>query len=176
MPLRRQDKQKMVDEFKSLIDNSSGFLVFDYRGLNVSQISALRSKVRESNSTLRIIRNRMLKLAVSDQPYQEINQILTGPSAVIFAGPDPVAPAKALVDYAKDFEFVKIKGGVVNGRFMDAGQVELLSKVPPLEQLQAKILGGIKAPASNILGGIKGLSNKLHGLMKAYVEKLEQAA
>jgi len=176
MPLRREDKQTMVEEFKTLLDGSSGFLVFDYRGLTVGQISALRRKVRDSKSTLRIIRNRMLKRAVADKPYTDVNPILAGPSAVIFSGPDPVAPAKVLVDFAKDHELVKIKGGVVNDRFLDAGQVEQLSKVPPLEHLQAQILGGIKAPASNVLGGIKGLSNKLHGLMKAYVDKLEQAA
>ncbi len=87
-----------------------------------------------------------------------------------------MAPVKKLVEFAKDHEAVKVKAGVVNDMYLDAAKVEELSKIPSQDQLYAKILGGIKAPASNVLGGIKGLHQKLFGLLTAYNQKMEEAA
>lgn len=176
MPMKRSEKHTLEQEYTQFLEKSSGILLFDYRGLTVAEISQLRSKVRKAGGTLRVVRNRMLKRAISDRPYKQMGELLKGPNCVIFSGKDPVSPAKELMEFAKTHEKVKIRGGAVNDTFLNAAQVELLSKVPPIEQLYAKILGGVKAPASKVLGGVKGLHNKLHGLLKAYCEKLEKAA
>ncbi|MEW6234112.1 MAG: 50S ribosomal protein L10 [Candidatus Omnitrophota bacterium] len=176
MVMKRSDKISLSEEYFSILENSSGLVVFEYRGLTVKDITELRLKVREAGGKMRVIRNRMLKRAIEDKPYKGMQRILAGPNAVIFAGKDPVAPAKALVEFAKTHEKVEIKGGMVSNVFVDAKGVELLSKTPPLEQLYAKILGGIKAPANSVLGGVKGLHQKLHGLIKAYADKLGEAA
>ncbi|RJP20943.1 MAG: 50S ribosomal protein L10 [Candidatus Omnitrophota bacterium] len=176
MSLKRTDKEKLVEEYNALLEKSSGMLIFDYRGLTVEQVTELRNNIRSAGGTMRVVKNRMMKRIVKDKPYAKIQEVLFGPSAVIFAGDDPVAPAKKLVEFAKTHEPVKIKAGVVNEAYLDAAQVDILSKIPSKEQLYAKILGGIKAPASNILGCLKGMHQKLHGLMKAYADKLEEAA
>ncbi len=176
MPLTKKQKEDLVDEYKKLVDESSGFYVFDYRGLSVEAISQLRNKVRETNSQMFVVKNRMLKRAISHKDYNGMNENLVGPSAVIFAGEDPVAPAKALVEFAKKHEVIKIKAGVVGDSYMEAAQVDQFSKMPSQEELYAQILGGIQAPSRNILGCIKGLHNKLHGLMVSYHQKLEDEA
>lgn len=176
MPMKRSEKQTLEQEYTKFLDQSSGILLFDYRGLTVAEISQLRSKLRKVGGTLRVVRNRMLKRAVGDRPYKQLSTLLKGPNCVVFSSKDPVSPAKELVEFAKTHDKVKIRGGAVSDSFLNAAQVEILSKTPPIEQLYAKILGGVKAPASKILGGVKGLHNKLHGLMKAYCEKLEKAA
>jgi len=176
MVMKRSEKISLSEEYASILEDSSGMVVFEYRGLTVKDITELRLKVRETGGKMRVVRNRMLKRAIEDKPYKGMQQILAGPNAVIFAGNDPVAPAKALVEFAKTREKVVIKGGMVSNVFVDAKGIDLLSKTPPLEQLYAKILGGIKSPASNILGGVKGLHQKLHGLIKAYADKLGEAA
>ncbi|MBN2328932.1 MAG: 50S ribosomal protein L10 [Candidatus Omnitrophica bacterium] len=176
MPMRRPDKENLEQEYQQTLNNSAGILLFDYRGLTVEEITELRSKVRAAGGSMRVVRNRMLKRAISDRPYSQLGDLLLGPNCAIFAGDDPVSPAKALVEFAKTHDKIEIRGGAVNDAFLTAAQVDQLSKVPPIEQLYAQILGGVKAPASNILGGVKGLHNKLHGLMKAYCDKLEEAA
>ncbi len=176
MPIKRSDKETLVQVYTRFLDQSAGLLLFDYRGLTVGEITELRNKVRKAGGTLRVVRNRMLKRVIANKPYTEMNDLLKGPNCVIFTGPDPVSPAKALVEFAKTHEKIQIRGGAVNDSFLTAAQVDQLSKIPPIDQLYAKILGGVKAPASKILGGVKGLHNKLHGLIKAHCEKLEQAA
>jgi large subunit ribosomal protein L10 len=176
MPMKRAEKHTLEQEYTQFLDKSSGILLFDYRGLTVAEISQLRTKLRKVGGTLRVVRNRMLKRAIGDRPYKQICGLLRGPNCVVFSGKDPVSPAKELVDFAKTHDKVQIRGGAVNDAFLNAAQVELLSKVPPIEVLYSKILGGVKAPASKVLGGVKGLHNKLHGLMKAYCDKLESAA
>ncbi len=176
MPLTPSQKKELTQDYLSKIDQAPGFLVFNYQGLTVKEISELRGKIREAEAAMFVVKNRMLKRAIEGKPYSELNDILVGANAVIFAGDDPVSPAKALVDFAKDHDKVEILAGVVDDAYMDAKQVEALSKIPSKDQLYANILGGVKAPASNILGCVKGLGNKLHGLMTAYVEKLEEAA
>lgn len=176
MVLKRKDKVDLSNEYGAMLDKVSGLMVFDYRGLKVSEVTELRAKVGETGASMRVVKNRMLKRAIEGRPYDGINEVLLGPSAVIFAGDDPVAPAKALVDFAKNHEAIQIKGGMVSNTYLDAKQAEELAKIPSMPVLQAKILGGIKAPASNLLGNFKGMHQKLHGLMKAYAEKLESAA
>ncbi|MDX9753808.1 MAG: 50S ribosomal protein L10 [bacterium] len=178
MPLTRQQKVELAVDYQGILEKSSGFIVFDYRGLTVAQISALRGKVRETGAQMHVIKNRMLKRAVESKPYaQKIGPFLTGPSAVIFSGKDdPITPAKALVEFAKTNDKVNIKAGVVGEDFMDAKGVDRLSKIPGKNELYSMILGGINAPARNLLGCFNGLGRKLHGLMTAYAEKLEKEA
>ncbi len=177
MPLKREDKVKLAEEYQSSIEKSSGILLFDYRGLTVEQVSELRSNIRQAGGNMRVVKNRMMKLAIKDKPYEkEIYDFFVGPSAVIFMEDDPVAPTKQLVEFAKNHEQIKIKAGIVYDAFLNAERVDQLSKIPSQDQLYAQILGGIKAPASNILGCVKGLHQKLFGLIKAYTDKLEEAA
>ncbi len=177
MPIRREDKVKLSEEYADWVNQSSSLLLFDYRGLTVEEFSDLRGKVREAGGRLRVVRNRMFKRAIEDKPYTPMNDLLLGPSAVIFANQDdPVSPAKALVDFAKEHDVIEIKGGSIYDDYLEASQVDLLAKTPSLPELHSKILGSIQSPASGLLGCIKGSSQKLHGLIKAYADKLEQAA
>ncbi len=177
MTVTRSDKENLAQIYAGHLEGAAGFTLFNYHGLSVEEISELRNKVREAGGTVRVVRNRIMKRVVSEKPYAEdISNLLLGPNCVIYAGDDPVTPAKALVDFAKDHEQIEIRGGVVADDFLDASQIEILSKTPSLDQLHSKILGGVKAPASAILGGVKGLHNKLHGLITAYCDKLEEAA
>lgn len=177
MPLRKADKLQLTDEYQKLVSASPALLVFDYRGLSVKKFSDLRNKVRDAGGTIRVVKNRMLKRAIEDRSFSDqMSTHLVGPSAIIFMENDPVKPTKALVDFAKDNEQVLIKCGMVSDTFIDASGVEILSKTPSLEELHSKILGGIKAPATNLLGLFKGAHQKLHGLITAYADKLDEAA
>jgi len=176
MPMKRTDKEKLANEYSAILENVPGLLVFEYHRLKVGHLVELRNKIRETGSTMRVVKNSMMRRAIQGKPYSKMLDILLGPNAVIFTGPDPVAPAKELLDFIKAHDVVKIKGGMVSNAYLDAKQVEFLAKIPPKKELFAKILGGVKAPATNILGCLKGAHQKLHGLLKAYADKLESAA
>ncbi len=177
MTVTRSDKEKLTQLYTENLEGAAGFLLFNYHKLSVDKISALRNQIREAGGVMRVVRNRMMKRVIADRPYKEdINNLLLGPNCVIFSGDDPVAPAKILMEFAKKNDQIEIRGGVVGEDYLDAAQVAILSKTPSLNQLHSMILGSVKAPASNVLGCVKGLHNKLHGLMKAYCEKLEDAA
>ncbi|MBI1388739.1 MAG: 50S ribosomal protein L10 [bacterium] len=177
MPMKKAEKIQLSENYGEMVEQASSILLFDYRGLTVEQVSDLRGKLRQAGGNMRVVRNRMLKRAIETKAYSEpMSEFLKGPTAVVFSGEDPVGPAKALVEFAKSHEIVKIKCGSVYDAYLAANQVEVLANTPPLEQLHSKILGGIKAPATNLLGLIKGAHNKIHGLIKAYADKLEQAA
>lgn len=177
MPLRHNDKVKLVDDYARYIDQSSGFYVFQYLGLSVDKVTDLRNQIRKADGKMFVIKNRMLKRAIEGRSYRDdIHDLLVGPNAVVFAGEDPVASAKALVEFAKNNEVIELKTGVVGDSVMDAKKIEELSKIPSQDVLYSKILGGIKSPPSAVLGCIKGMPNKLHGLMVAYAQKLEDEA
>ena len=176
MVLKRNEKVELSQEYAALLDKSVGLMVFEYRGLSVAQVTELRAKIRESKATMRVVKNRMLKRALEGRAYQELGSILQGPNAVIFATEDPIAPARVLMNFAKSSEWVKVKAGMIENMYLKAAQAEQLATLPSLEELHAKILGGIQAPARQILGLVKGLHQKLHGLLKAHADKLEEAA
>jgi large subunit ribosomal protein L10 len=174
--LSKSQKVDLGNEYSDVLNNSSGMMVFDYSGLSVAAFEELRNKVREKGAKMRVVKNRVLIHAINDRPYSQMNEHLEGPTCVIFAGDDPVSPAKTLLDFTKDHDFITIKCGMANDTYLNGAQAIELAKIPSQEILYAKILGGIKAPATNLLGMIKGMNNKLHGLMKAYIEKLENQA
>lgn len=176
MVLSKSQKVDLGNEYSDVLNNASGLMVFDYSGLSVSAFEDLRNKVREKGAKMRVVKNRVLKHAINERAYNQMDEHLEGPTCVIFAGEDPIAPAKTLVDFTKDHEFINIKCGMVNDDYLDGTQAVALAKIPSQEELYAKILGGIKSPATNLLGMFKGMHNKLHGFMKAYVEKLENEA
>lgn len=175
MVLTKPQKVELGNEYSGVLNNSSGMMAFDYSGLSVSAFEELRNKIREKGAKMRVVKNRILKHAIQDRPYKDMGKHLEGPTCVIFAGEDPVSPAKTLVDFTKDHDFITIKCGMINDTYLDGTQAAALAKIPSKEVLYSKILGGIKAPASNLLGMFKGMHQKLHGLMTAYAEKLEKA-
>ncbi len=174
MVLTKSQKVDLGNDYSNVLNNTSGLVVFDYSGLSVSDFENLRSKVREKGANMRVVKNRVFRHAIQERPYNKMSESLEGPTCVIFAGDDPVAPAKTLVEFQKEHDFLNIKCGMVNEDYLDSEQAVALSKIPSEQELRAKILGGIKAPASNLLGMFKGMHQKLHGLMTAYADKLEQ--
>lgn len=175
MVLSKPQKVELGNEYSDVLKNTSGMVVFDYSGLSVAAFEDLRNKLREKGAKTRVVKNRVLKHAIKDRPYSKMGDHLEGPTCVVFAGEDPVTPAKALLDFTKDHDFITIKCGMINDTYLDGAQAIAMAKIPSKEVLYSKILGGIKAPASNLLGMFKGMHQKLHGLITAYAEKLEKA-
>ena len=164
----RADKVQTVSDLESVFTGSSGAILTEYRGLSVSEISTLRSRLRPSGGEYHVVKNTLFKRALGDSITPELDTLLAGPTAVAFAGEDVVATTKALLDYLRELRRpeIKVKGGYVDGRVYNADQVTALSRVPPKLVVQAQVLGTLQAPLSNFAG-------TLHGVLSEFVRTLQ---
>jgi large subunit ribosomal protein L10 len=135
-----QEKQLAVDEISAKLRESSATVVADYRGLNVAQVTELRKQLREAGIEFQVLKNSLVRRATASAELTELDQVLTGPTAIAFSKDDAVAPAKILNDFAKKNDKLEIKGGVVEGRVVDMAQIKALAELPSREGLLSMLL------------------------------------
>jgi large subunit ribosomal protein L10 len=148
--VNRAEKQTVISEIQSAIQESSSFYLVDFKGLKVKDISTLRNKVRESSGSLRVVKNTLLKKASEGTALSGAAPWMEGPTALAWAGSDPVPLAKTLVTFAKENPNLKLKGGIVDGKALDATSVEALSKLPGINESRAGLIGLLQAPAAKL--------------------------
>lgn len=154
-----QAKQQEVDSIAVKLRESTSTVVADYRGLNVAQVTLLRKQLREAGVEFQVLKNSLVSRAAASAELSELDSVLTGPTAIAF-GTDAVAPAKILSDFAKKNDALKIKGGIVDGRFYDAAQVKALADLPSREGLLSMLLSVLQAPVRNFALAVKAVSEK----------------
>lgn len=162
-------KKAIVAEIAEKMKNAQGAVVVDYRGLNVAEVTELRSKAREQGVEYKVYKNAMMRFAAQESGLEGLLPSLTGPNAIAFCESDAVATAKLMADFAKDHDKLEIKAGVVEGKVIDAAGVDQLAKMPSRDELVAMTLRGLNAP-------IAGLVNVLNGTIKGLVVALGQIA
>ena len=139
-------------------------------GMTVAQSTALRGKVREAGATYKVAKNRLAKLALKDTQYQGLEEHLTGPVALAWSA-DPVAAAKAAVDFAKTNDKLEIVGGAMGSTQLDAAGIKALASMPSLDELRAKIVGLVNAPATKVATLVNAPASKLARVFGAYGAK-----
>ncbi len=162
-------KQVIVNEIADKLRNAQSTVVVDYRGLNVEEVTELRSKARELNIEYKVYKNSLVRFAAKEAGLEGLLEVLVGPTAVAFCESDAVAPAKLINDFAATHKALEIKAGVVEGKVLDVQGVKDLAELPPREVLVAKALGGLNAP-------IAGFANVLNANLKGLVVALNAIA
>lgn len=174
-----QQKEETIGDIAEAIRSSEAVLFTDYRGLTVAQVSDLRKKLRDSDTSFAVVKNTLFKRAseglIESDPNLDIT--LNGPTAAVYAHKDPVASSKAILDYIATNRNtpLKVKGAVVNGKFYTPQQVDALSKVPPREVLIAQMLGSFNAPITGLVSTLGGIISKFVFTLQAIADK-QQAA
>jgi len=135
-----------LQSIKNDLADITAMWVVDYRGLTVKEIENLRRVIREAGAHVTVYKNTLMHIALEELEMANIDEVLEGPSAFVFATEDPVASAKALKDFAKENKKLVVKGGMMDGRFVNAQQVEQIASLPSREELIAKLLGTISNP------------------------------
>ena len=143
-------KEEAVADIKSKFETASDFIVTDYRGLTVEQITILRRKLREFGSEYKVVKNRYAKIAFKDMGVKGLETLLVGPSAVAMVKGEAGPAAKALFEYAKESP-VQIKGGYIDGNVFNMAQLEAFSKLPTRIELISMLMGTMKAPVQNLV-------------------------
>jgi large subunit ribosomal protein L10 len=173
--MKKADKELVVADLTERLRTSETLLVADYRGLTMPQIDTLRTRLLESGASFSVVKNTLGRRAAEAAGAEALLTLLEGPSAVAFldAEGDMVAAAKALADMARESKILAIKGGVLQGRAMTAGEVESLATLPPVDVLRGQVLAAIIAPVTALLGLVSAPVQNLIGLIDARIEQLE---
>jgi large subunit ribosomal protein L10 len=145
------EKAETVAAVQQRLKSAKMAIVTEYRGLSVGQMTRLRREVRQASGEYQVIKNTLVRRALQDTVFGDLEKLLEGPNGWVFAYEDPVVLSKALIKFADDNDKLKIKGGVFEGRFMDTAGVKILSQMPSKPELQAKLLAMINAPATQLV-------------------------
>ena len=165
--MARPEKEAVVKELTDKFSSAKSLVITDYLGLNVAEMTELRSKLREAGVEFKVVKNTLATIAANDVEMDEMTEYFSGPTAIAFGEDDAVSPAKVLVEFAKDHEVLEIKAGLLNGEIISKEKVESLAEIPSREELLAKAFASMKAPLS-------GLVNVLQGNIRGLVQVLNQ--
>ena len=136
-------KIKEVDELAEKINKAKVVLLTDYRGINVEDVTGVRAKLRGANTEYRVIKNNITRRALEKCYFGELDELLVGPTAVVLGYDDYLEASKIIYEYAKDNDFYKIKGGIIEGKVVSAEEIITLAKLPSRETLIAQLAGAL---------------------------------
>jgi len=166
----RSQKADSVAQLNEVFNEVGVVVVTRNLGMSVAQSTDLRSKMRDVGASYKVAKNRLAKLALKDTAYEGIGDYLTGPTALAWSN-DPVAAAKAAVDFAKSNDKLEIVGGSMGGQLLDEAGVRALATMPSLDELRAKLVGLVNAPATKIARVVNEPASKLARVFGAYAAK-----
>ena len=171
----RTEKREFVSVLGQVFAETNMVVVTQNNGMTVAQVSELRRQMRASGSTYKVAKNRLAVLALDGTRFNGIAPLLKGPTALAWSN-DPVAVAKAAVDYAKTNEKFIVLGGALGTQTLDAAGIKALAELPSLDALRGKLLGLLQAPATKIAGVLAAPAGQLARVFGAYAKKDEAEA
>ena len=145
-----KQKQEEVKSLAEKFQNSKLILLTDYRGINVSDVTALRAKLRSAEVEYSVIKNNITRRALAECNIEGLDDALLGPTAVIMGNNDYLEACKAIYEYAKDNEFYKIKGGIIDGKVVSTEEIITLAKLPSKETLIGMLAGALLGNISKL--------------------------
>ena len=166
----RPEKVAVVDEVRERFDGANAALLTEYRGLNVASISQLRRALRDAGGEMKVYKNTLVRFAARDLGL-EIEDLLTGPTAIAFVDGDPVNVAKALRDFARTNPALVVKGGLLGDKTLSAAETQALADVEPREVLLAKLAGAMAAPMVQFAGLLQALPRNFAYGLKALIDE-----
>jgi large subunit ribosomal protein L10 len=173
----RKDKEQVVAELAERLRSSQTLILADYRGLSVSELDEVRTKLLEHGARFHVVKNTLTKRAAEEAGFETLKELLDGPTAIAFVGDgDMVSVAKTLSETARKTKILELKGGILEGTPMDAAQVSELAKLPPADVLRGQVLGAIVGPLNEIVGLFAAPVQDFVGLLDARIEQLGQEA
>src|SRR5438034_2480524 len=173
-PVDRAGKKELVAALNAALKATNVVDVAHYSGLTVAQMQNLRRQMKHAGAAVKVAKNRLARIALDGTDVASIAPLLKGPALIAFSG-DPVAAPKVAVDFAKAHERFVILGGAMGPTALDPNGVKALAALPSLDELRAKIVGLISAPATKIAQVVNAPAAKLARVVQAYASKTEAA-
>ena len=172
----KAQKQETVTALAARLKRSSTLYVTDFTGLDVAKMTQLRRRLRQAGTEFVVVKNTLARRALGDAQVPGLEQHLAGPTGLVLAGADPVAAAKVLADFAKEFEKPAIKVGLVDGKAVTPAQVTRLASLPSRLELLSQLGGALQAPLAGFAGALNGLLMNMVGALEALRAKRAEGA
>jgi large subunit ribosomal protein L10 len=174
--MKREQKEQVVDELTQRLKAADTLLVADYRGLTMSEIDELRTKLLESGARFSVVKNTLTRLAAEQAGVKALLELIEGPTAIAFidAGGDPAAAAKVLNDTARANDVLVIRGGLLEGSAVSDAEIKRLATLPPMDVLRAQLAGAVSAPLTTIVGLFTAPLRDLVNVLDARIEQLRE--
>jgi len=166
----RAQKAESIETLKGVFAGAGAVVITHYMGLSVAEMGDLRGRLRKEGATFKVVKNRLAQKALNGGGNGEAAALFKGPVGIAFA-PDPVSAAKVATQFAKDHEKFKVVGGLMGETVLDAKAVDALAKLPSLDQLRARIVGLLQAPATRLAGVTQAPAAQLARVISAYAAK-----
>ena len=167
----KAQKQETVTALVTRLRRAKTVYVTDFTGLDVAKITQLRRQLRQAGTDFVVVKNTLARRALGDAQVQGLEDYLAGPTGLVLAGADPVAAAKVLADFAKQFEKPAVKVGLVDGKAVTPDQVKRLASLPTKQELLARLGGALQAPLAGFVGALNGLLMNMVGALEALRNK-----
>lgn len=167
----RSEKEQMISELNGKFTRAKAVVVAEFSKLDVDTVNRLRKKLRDGKVEWKVLKNTLARRAAKGTDIEKVSDDFVGPVAMAISYDDVIAPAKILVEFAKDLQAIQIRSGVAQGQKIDSAGVMALAKLPGLNELRAQILGMLNQPATKLLRTIKEPGGALARVIKAKSEK-----
>jgi len=168
--MERAQKAEAVEALKGVFAGSGVVVVTHYSGLTVAEMTSLRGRMNDVGAKVKVVKNRLAKIALKGTPGEGVSDLFTGPIAIAFSE-DPVSAPKAAVDFAKTNEKLVVIGGFMGETMLDVGAVKSLASLPSLDGLRGKLVGLIQAPAQKLAAIAQAPAGQLARVIQAYSDK-----
>jgi large subunit ribosomal protein L10 len=171
LALTREQKRERVAEYVELLKKSQGVVLAEFGGLAMPGMNTLRDKVREAQGEVHVVKNTLATLALREAGLAAAGDPIAGSTLIAFGVNDIVGVAKAVVDSAKEFESIRIKGGLLGDKKLTAAEIKTLASLPPLPVIRGRLAGVLKAPAGKLVSTISAPARNVAGVLRAYSVK-----
>lgn len=172
--MQREKKAATIDQLEVLFRKCRIGILADYRGTTAVELTTLRRRFREKGFDFKVVKNTLAHIAAEKAGRKDLAEIFNGPIAIIFGYENEIEPAKALSDFNRDLKTaLKVRGGFLPNRLLDAGEVTTLAKLPPKEKLLGKVIGGMQAPIYRLISQLSAPLRSFTGVLGARINQLE---
>jgi len=170
----RTEKEELVSQMHQVFEDTSIVVVAHYSGLTVAEMGELRTQVRDAGANFKVTKNRLTRLALDGTKFKGIEDLFSGPTAIAYSD-DPVAAAKATVNFAKTNEKLVVLGGALGEDILDVNAIKSLATLPSLDEIRGTIVGLLNAPATKIAGILQAPAGQIARVISAHSKQGEAA-
>ena len=170
----RSEKEALVADLHRTFEDTTLLVITHQTGLTVAEVSDLRRQMRQAGATYKVTKNRLTKRALEGTKFQALQPLFTGPTAIAYSD-DPVAAAKVCFEFAKKNQKLTVVGGALDEEQLDIGRIEDLAQLPSLDELRARLIGVVQAPATKLAGVIQAPAAQLARVFSAYGSREDAA-
>jgi large subunit ribosomal protein L10 len=172
--MKRSEKEVVVEELTDIFSKSKVIYMTDFTGLNVEEMTELRSKLRDMSASYKVVKNTLALLAMERAGLKDLGGLIDGAVGLAFTDEDEIAPAKVIVEFSKKRDKPKVKSGIIDGKVIGPEDIVQLANLPSREQLLAMVSGGIGAPLNSFLQCLNGIMRNLLYALNSLSEKRKE--